>query len=137
MVEAVVDLGWFAAELVVHVSKVTFFSGEQLSLEMHEVRIIQKLNLPPIEQRRHAMIEAGFSTFLLQNADVFLDMLTDSGVNAMSDRQQAAMLIADDAYAGSATFSRLASSSPRSSAPSTSCPPTRGARPSTSSRRRS
>jgi len=44
----------------------------------------------------------------LRNADVFLDMLTDSGVNAMSDRQQAAMLVADDSYAGSATFTRLA-----------------------------
>lgn len=88
-------------------SKVNFFSGQQLPLEMHKVRIIQKLNLLPIEQRRQAIEEAGFNTFLLQNSDVFLDMLTDSGVNAMSDRQQAAMLIADDAYAGSATFTRL------------------------------
>lgn len=88
-------------------SKVNFFSGQQLPLEMHKVRIIQKLNLLPIEQRRQAIEGAGYNTFLLQNSDVFLDMLTDSGVNAMSDRQQAAMLIADDAYAGSATFTRL------------------------------
>ena len=88
-------------------AKVTFFSGQQLPLEMHKVRIIQKLTLHPIEERRRAMAEAGYNTFLLQNADVFLDMLTDSGVNAMSDQQQAAMLIADDAYAGSATFTRL------------------------------
>jgi len=47
------------------------------------------------------------NTFLLQNADVFLDMLTDSGVNAMSDRQQAAMMVADDSYAGSATYTRF------------------------------
>ena len=45
---------------------------------------------------------------MLHNAEVFLDMLTDSGVNAMSDRQQAAMLVADDSYAGSATYTRLA-----------------------------
>ncbi|MEE9965595.1 MAG: tryptophanase [Propionicimonas sp.] len=88
-------------------AKVTFFSGQQLPLEMHKVRIIQKLNLLPIEQRREAMAGAGYNTFLLQNADVFLDMLTDSGVNAMSDQQQAAMMIADDAYAGSATYTRL------------------------------
>jgi tyrosine phenol-lyase len=88
-------------------AKVTFFSGQQLPLEMHKVRIIQKLNLLPIEERRKAMTEAGYNTFLLQNVDVFLDMLTDSGVNAMSDQQQAAMLIADDAYAGSATYTRL------------------------------
>ncbi|MCL2454176.1 MAG: tryptophanase [Micrococcales bacterium] len=88
-------------------SKVTYFSGETFPLEMHKVRIIQKLTLLPVEERLRAIDEAGYNTFLLQNADVFLDMLTDSGVNAMSDRQQAAMLQADDAYAGSATFTRL------------------------------
>jgi tryptophanase len=74
---------------------------------MHKVRIIQKLLLLPIEERLRSLREAGFNTFLLKNRDVFLDMLTDSGVNAMSDRQQAAMLIADDSYAGSETFYRL------------------------------
>ncbi|MDR1853004.1 MAG: tryptophanase, partial [Propionibacteriaceae bacterium] len=88
-------------------SKVKYFSGETYPLEMHKVRIIQKLTLLPIEERVCAIEEAGFNSFLLRNKDVFLDMLTDSGVNAMSDRQQAAMLLADDAYAGSATFERL------------------------------
>ncbi|MDO5670692.1 MAG: tryptophanase [Corynebacterium sp.] len=88
-------------------SKVTFFRGQQLPLEMHKVRIIQKLTLLPIEERQEAMAEAGYNTFLLENKDVFLDMLTDSGVNAMSQDQQAAMLMADDAYAGSATYTRL------------------------------
>lgn len=86
---------------------VKFFGGEKYPLEMHKVRIIQKLNLLPVEERLAAIEGAGFNTFLLQNADVFLDMLTDSGVNAMSDRQQSAMLLADDAYAGSATYTRL------------------------------
>lgn len=90
-------------------SKVKFYSGEHTPLEMHKVRIVQKLNLPPVEYRHQAMTAAGNNTFLLQNRDVFLDMLTDSGVNAMSDRQQAAMMIADDSYAGSATYSRLES----------------------------
>lgn len=89
-------------------SKVTFFRGQQLPLEMHKVRIIQKLTLLPVEERLRAMQAAGHNTFLLQNRDVFLDMLTDSGVNAMSQDQQAAMFTADDAYAGSATFTRLA-----------------------------
>jgi len=88
-------------------SKVKFFSGEQFPLEMHKVRIIQKLNLLPIEDRLAAARAAGHNTFLLQNVDVFLDMLTDSGVNAMSQEQQAAMFRADDAYAGSATYTRL------------------------------
>ena len=88
-------------------STVKFFSGEQIPLEMHKVRIVQKLNLPPVEYRLKAITEAGNNTFLLQNRDVFMDMLTDSGVNAMSDQQQAAMLMADDSYAGSETYNRL------------------------------
>lgn len=88
-------------------ANVKFYSGEQIPLEMHKVRIIQKLNLPDVDQRLKAMNEAGNNTFLLKNRDVFLDMLTDSGVNAMSDRQQSAMLIADDSYAGSETYYKL------------------------------
>ena len=75
-------------------ANVRLFSGERMPLEMHKVRIVQKLNLPPVEYRHQAMTEAGNNTFLLQNQDVFLDMLTDSGVSAMSGRQQAAMLVA-------------------------------------------
>ena len=87
---------------------VKMFTGEGIPLEMHKVRIVQKLRLIPIEDRLKAIAEAGNNTFLLQNCDVFLDMLTDSGVNAMSDNQLASMITADDAYAGSATFTRLA-----------------------------
>ena len=88
-------------------ANIKFFSGKTTPIEMHRVRIIQKLNLLPIEARLEAMKQAGNNTFLLKNADVFLDMLTDSGVNAMSNDQLAAMSQADDSYAGSATFYRL------------------------------
>lgn len=88
-------------------SKINFFNGESVPLEMHKARIVQKINLQPVERRLEAIKEAGFNTFLLKNEDIFLDMLTDSGVNAMSDKQQAAMLQADDSYAGSSTFTRL------------------------------
>ncbi|NLI89642.1 MAG: tryptophanase [Epulopiscium sp.] len=88
-------------------SKVKFFNGESIPLEMHKVMIVQKLELPPIEKRLEYMQKAGNNTFLLNNRDVYMDMLTDSGVNAMSDQQQSAMLLADDSYAGSETFTRL------------------------------
>lgn len=87
---------------------VKFYKQEhQVPLEMHKVRIVQKLFLPPVEERVKKINEAGNNTFLLQNKDVFMDMLTDSGVNAMSDLQQSAMLQADDSYAGSETCNRL------------------------------
>lgn len=87
--------------------QVSLFSGENIPIEMHKVRMVQRINLLPIEQRLAAMQEAGGNTFLLRNRDVYLDMLTDSGVNAMSESQYAAMLMADDSYAGSETFYRL------------------------------
>jgi len=86
---------------------VRFFSGEKVPLEMHKVRVVQKLNLPPIEERLVAIRRAGFNTFLLKTRDVYLDMLTDSGTNAMSDLQMGAMMQADDAYAGSQSFERM------------------------------
>ncbi len=88
-------------------ANIKFFKEKELPLEMHKVRIVQKLHLLPIDERLKAMQEAGNNTFLLRNKDVYLDMLTDSGTNAMSDRQLAGMMIADDSYAGSETFYRL------------------------------
>lgn len=75
---------------------------------MHKVRVVQKLSLHPVEERKNLMQEAGNNTFLLHNKDIYMDMLTDSGVNAMSDLQTAAMMQADDAYAGSESFYRFA-----------------------------
>ena len=87
--------------------RVRFFSGEDIPLEMHKVRVVQKLFLPPVEERLRAIRRAGFNTFLLNTREVFLDMLTDSGTNAMSDAQLGAMMQADDAYAGSQSFERM------------------------------
>ncbi len=88
-------------------SKVKFYSGKNIPLELHKVRVVQKLHLVPINRRLDAIRDAGFNTFRLSTNDVFLDMLTDSGTNAMSDNQVAAMFRADDAYAGSQSFDRL------------------------------
>ena len=90
-------------------ANVKFYEGSSVPLEMHKVRIVQKINLLPVDKRVDAINEAGNNTFLLQNKDVFLDMLTDSGVNAMSDIQLSSMMVADDSYAGSATFTKLES----------------------------
>ncbi|HPM09870.1 MAG TPA: tryptophanase [Paludibacter sp.] len=87
--------------------EIKFYSGEKLPLEQHKARIVQKIYLVPIERRLEALYEGGFNTFQLNTKDVFLDMLTDSGTNAMSDNQLAAMMHADDAYTGSQSFIRL------------------------------
>ena len=83
-------------------------TGKEIPIEMHKARMVQKIRLPPIEQRLEAMEEAGYNTFLLKTKDIFLDMLTDSGTNAMSDNQFAGMIRTDDAYAGSMTFYEFA-----------------------------
>jgi len=90
-------------------SRIKFMSGEQIPIELHKVRIVQKLHLKPVEDRLKAIREGGFNTFLLNTKDIFLDMLTDSGTNAMSDNQVSSMLQADDAYAGSQSFYRMES----------------------------
>lgn len=87
--------------------KIKFYKMGEMPLELHKVRVVQKLHLVPISRRLEAIEEAGFNTFRLNTKDVFLDMLTDSGTNAMSDNQVAAMFQADDAYAGSQSFYRL------------------------------
>ncbi|MDG5799977.1 tryptophanase [Marinilabiliaceae bacterium ANBcel2] len=87
--------------------QIKFYNGEDLPVELHKVRIVQKLNLKPVDERLKAIEKGGFNTFLLNNEDVFLDMLTDSGTNAMSDNQLASMHQADDAYAGSRSFFRM------------------------------
>ncbi|MBR3084303.1 MAG: tryptophanase [Oscillospiraceae bacterium] len=84
--------------------EIKFYKHEPIPMEMHKVKVVQQLHLLPARERLAKMRAAGFNTFQLHNADIFMDMLTDSGVNAMSDMQVAATMHADDAYAGSETF---------------------------------
>ncbi|MCE5306400.1 MAG: tryptophanase [Acidobacteriales bacterium] len=81
--------------------------GREIPIEMHKIRIVQKVRLAPVRDRLRAIEEAGYNTFLLRTRDIFMDMLTDSGTNAMSDNQLGAMMVSDDAYAGSESFYRL------------------------------
>src|SRR5210317_2632313 len=89
--------------------EIKFYSRPSVPVELHKVRIVQKLHLKPIDERLKAIREGGFNTFLLNTKDIFLDMLTDSGTNAISDNQVSSMLQADDAYAGSQSFYRMES----------------------------
>ncbi|MDK9709113.1 MAG: tryptophanase [Desulforhopalus sp.] len=86
---------------------ISLADGRQIPMEMHRVKIVQKINLLPAAERLQCLQAVGYNTFLLPSREVFLDMLTDSGTNAMSDNQLAAMMVADDAYAGSESFYKL------------------------------
>jgi tyrosine phenol-lyase len=69
--------------------------------------MIESIELVSEERRLAAIREAGFNTFLLKSKDVFIDLLTDSGTNAMSQEQWAAMMLGDEAYAGAKSFDKF------------------------------
>jgi len=72
-----------------------------------KIKVIEPIRLISRDARKRAIRKAGFNTFELQSADVFIDLLTDSGTSAMSANQWAGMMLGDEAYAGSKNFTHL------------------------------
>src|SRR5947208_8585158 len=79
----------------------------RMIIEPFRIHSTQAITHTTPEQRESALDRVGYNLFGLQGDEVLIDLLTDAGTGAMSSRQWAAMMDADESYAGSRSFYRF------------------------------
>jgi tyrosine phenol-lyase len=92
--------------LITHAT-VLSMENHRTIIEPFKIKAIEPLTIHTRAEREHFLREAGYNTFLIPAERVTFDFLTDSGTTAMSSEQWAAMMRADESYAGSRSFARF------------------------------